>query len=178
MAKSTREKIIKEKSAGGRKAATQRNADAEIKKKVLKVPGLKKAKSTVKKRATPSPSQTGVNKLAPVFSALCGLLQPYRDELRPQTDKPGHLSLESKTPTYKNRPMYFAGVRLGKNYVSYYLMSAYACPDLLKAMSPGLKKRMQGKACFNFTVIDEELFAELARLTEAGFHKFKRLKYL
>jgi hypothetical protein len=33
-------------------------------------------------------------------------------------------------------------------------------------MSPGLRKRMQGKSCFNFTKLDEELFAELAVLTE------------
>lgn len=37
---------------------------------------------------------------------------------------------------------------------------------------------MQGKACFNFTTVAPEIFAELARLTQAGFEKFKSLKYL
>jgi hypothetical protein len=39
-------------------------------------------------------------------------------------------------------------------------------------MSPELKKRMQGKSCFNFTTPDEKLFKELAKLTKAGFAKF------
>jgi len=74
--------------------------------------------------------------------------------------------------------MYFAGVRQGKNYVSYYLMSVPACPELVREMSPGLKKRIQGKACFNFTTVETEMLAELERLTRAGFEKFKSLKYL
>jgi hypothetical protein len=45
-------------------------------------------------------------------------------------------------------------------------------------MSPGLKKHMQGKACFNFTSVETEMLAELERLTRAGFEKFKSLKYL
>ena len=45
-------------------------------------------------------------------------------------------------------------------------------------MSPALKKRMQGKACFNFTTIDEACFAELGRLTAAGLKVFKSGKFL
>ena len=41
-------------------------------------------------------------------------------------------------------------------------------PDLLKAMSPQLRKRMQGKSCFNFTKIDEALFDELSGITAKG----------
>ncbi len=57
-------------------------------------------------------------------------------------------------------------------------MSIYAHPDFVKNMSPELKKRMQGKGCFNFTAVDEPLFQELGRLTRAGYEKFKNLKYL
>ncbi len=39
-------------------------------------------------------------------------------------------------------------------------------------ISPQLKKRMQGKSCFNFTQIDPALLDELARLTERGFKAF------
>ena len=113
-----------------------------------------------------------------VFSALRGLIAPYEDSLAVKVPKPGYCYVESRTPTYKNRAMYFAGVRTGKNYVSYYLMSVYSSPEFVKNMSPGLKKRMQGKACFNFTAVDPELLSELARLTEAGYHKFKSMKYL
>jgi hypothetical protein len=79
----------------------------------------------------------------------------------------------------KNKqPLCFGGVRLGKAYVSFYLMSVYASPDLLKGMSPELKKRMQGKSCFNFKEVDEKLFKELARLTKAGAVKFSEETFI
>ena len=39
-------------------------------------------------------------------------------------------------------------------------------PDLQPVFEePQLRKRMQGKSCFNFTTIDEELFDELSVIT-------------
>jgi len=35
-----------------------------------------------------------------------------------------------------------------------------------------LKKRMQGKSCFNFSVPDAKLFKQLAQLTKIGFQRF------
>jgi hypothetical protein len=127
---------------------------------------------------TPNPKSAKAANLTPVFSALMALFAPYEKSLVLKTAKSGYSYLESRTPTYKNRPMFFAGVREGKNYVSYHLMPVAGCRELLDAMSPELRKRMQGKACFNFTEVDERLFKELAGLTHAGYEKFKSLKYL
>jgi hypothetical protein len=53
------------------------------------------------------------------------------------------------------------------------------CPDLTKSISPALKKRMQGKACFNFKSDPEpELVADLKRLTAAGFNLWREKKWL
>lgn len=71
---------------------------------------------------------------------------------------------------------YVAGIRVGKSYVSYYLMPVYGIPALLDGLSPGLRRRMQGKACFNFTHIDEALFSELATLTATGIDRFRDFK--
>jgi hypothetical protein len=57
-------------------------------------------------------------------------------------------------------------------------MPVYAFPELLDPISPGLKKRMQGKSCFNFTSVDEKLFNELAELTERGYERFKQEKLI
>jgi len=57
-------------------------------------------------------------------------------------------------------------------------MSVYACPQLLKGMSPELKKRMQGKSCFNFKEVDEKLFKELDKLTKAGAARFSDAKFI
>jgi hypothetical protein len=78
---------------------------------------------------------------------------------------------------YRGKPLYFAGIRTGKNYVSFHLLSLYYCPELLKGISPALKKRNQGKACFNFTAIDPECFAELSRLIAEGLKIFKTEKF-
>jgi len=43
-----------------------------------------------------------------------------------------------------------------------------------KGVSPELKKRMQGKTCFNFASVEEGLFGELAALTRKGFEEFQR----
>jgi hypothetical protein len=42
-------------------------------------------------------------------------------------------------------------------------------------MTKDLKKRMQGKACFNYKTVDDALFVELEELTENGFEEFKQL---
>lgn len=49
----------------------------------------------------------------------------------------------------------------------------YVFPELLDGISPELKKRMQGKSCFNFKAVDRELVRELEALTKAGFERFK-----
>lgn len=48
-------------------------------------------------------------------------------------------------------------------------MPVYVNPRLLDGISPALRRRMQGKSCFNFRHTDNELFAELARLTRSGY---------
>jgi hypothetical protein len=70
-------------------------------------------------------------------------------------------------------------VRLGKAYVSFHLMPLYMCPALAKSIAPALKKRMQGKTCFNFkTDPGPELITALTRLTEAAFQQWRGQKWV
>lgn len=78
-----------------------------------------------------------------------------------------YLLLGAATDKYPDG-LTFAGVQLGRRYVSYHLMCAYLAPDLVEAMSPQLRRRMQGKSCFNFTRVDDELFDELSSITARG----------
>jgi hypothetical protein len=108
-----------------------------------------------------------------IFKKLKAILVPYAAELVVVHDTDTHYYLDTKHVMPRNKlPLFFASVRIRKSYVSFYLMPVYACPDLLLTISPALKKRVQGKSCFNFKSADEELFAELAQLTKAGFKKF------
>ena len=102
--------------------------------------------------------------LQPVHERLKAILAPYRDRLTFSKDGPEGVYVE--LPGYEGQPWgYVGGTRLGKRYVSYYLMGVYGAPDLLESMSPDLRRRMQGKSCFNFTSIDDALLAELADIT-------------
>ncbi|HEX9840215.1 MAG TPA: hypothetical protein VGA72_12750, partial [Anaerolineales bacterium] len=56
------------------------------------------------------------------------------------------------------------------------LMPVYMFPDLLKGMSPELKKHMQGKSCFNFKKVEPDLFKELDELTRKGAERFRTSK--
>lgn len=86
------------------------------------------------------------------------------DEPAPKTS---YLLLGAPNEKYPDGLM-FGAVTIGKRYVSYHLMCVYVAPGLLQDMSPGLRKRMQGKSCFNFTNIDEVLFDELSEITAKG----------
>lgn len=77
-----------------------------------------------------------------------------------------YMLLGAPTKNYPDGQL-FAGVKLGKRYVSHYLMSVHMDPDR-HPVSPDLRKRMQGKSCFNFTRVDDGLFDELADLTARG----------
>lgn len=106
------------------------------------------------------------------FRALKKLLKPYERRLVVQADSENNYCLITKHIMKNKQPLWFAGVRKGKAYVSYHLIPVYACPELAKGMSPELKKRMQGKTCFNFKKVDEKLFKELGQLTKTALQRF------
>lgn len=117
---------------------------------------------------------------AAVHARLRAILAKYASRVLPAVkDEPGHYVLQGPpTPASRGRDVWFGGVRTGKSYVSYHLMPVYAFPELLRGVSPELKRRMQGKSCFNFRTADARLFRELAQLTEQGYRRFKREKLI
>lgn len=115
--------------------------------------------------------------LVATFRALREVMEPFAAGLRRKTDNDTELYLETRPPEGKE-PVFFGAVQLKKNYVSYHLMPIYTDPDLLEAVSPELKKRMQGKSCFNFKTVDPALFGELAELTGAGLERYKQHGYV
>ena len=113
---------------------------------------------------------------AATFRQLKAILEPYADRLRVAQDKPHNYYLEVKDKFCCGKPVFFASVRSGKAYVSFHLFPLYICPEMAAGISPQLKKRMQGKTCFNFTAPDAPLFAELSRLTADGLKRLKAVK--
>jgi len=109
-----------------------------------------------------------------VFSRVREVMKPYASLYNATTDSPKRYYLETKDGRYKGKPMMFGCVMMGKAYVSYHFFPLYVCPELTKKISKELKKRMQGKSCFNFKETDESLFKQLAELTAAGHQEFKK----
>jgi hypothetical protein len=126
--------------------------------------------------------------LVPVFEELRRRLSAHEDAFtvssnltdanRPTSRKedapsPGDTYMLLGTPDDKYPGgILFGGVKAQKRYVSYYLMPAYSEPELAASISAELRKRMQGKSCFNFTKVDEGLFDELADLTQRGLDAY------
>ncbi|MGI9204160.1 MAG: hypothetical protein ACR2Q3_09125 [Woeseiaceae bacterium] len=107
-----------------------------------------------------------------VFDALRSIMAAQASSLDIKRDEPGDYYVDTFYLRQNKKPLWFGGVQIRKNYVSYHLMPVYVNPDLLEDISPELRKRMQGKSCFNFKVVDEKLFAELSDLTEQGLNDY------
>jgi hypothetical protein len=111
------------------------------------------------------------------FAALRAILEPHAKRMTVTVDEPWHYELASRTMTDRiGRPLFCASVRINKNYVSYHFMPVHSNQTLRDSLSPALRKRMQGKSCFNFTTVDPGQLKELAAFTQKGIAAFTNLK--
>jgi hypothetical protein len=115
---------------------------------------------------------------APVFAALKPVLAKHVKKMQVKADTEIEYTLYTKKPSpfpqHKGEPLFFASIRVGKAYVSFHLLPLYMCPSLATQVPAGLKKRMQGKACFNFKAApDADQLAGLAKLTASGLALWK-----
>jgi hypothetical protein len=105
-----------------------------------------------------------------VHARLRAILLAHRGDLVVTRDEPAGVTLE--VPGLEGKPWgYVAGIRVGKRYVTYYLMPVYATPGLADSLSSELRKRRQGKSCFNFTKVDEALLDALTARAIPGFRE-------
>jgi hypothetical protein len=134
-----------------------------------RTPRKRPATAARKRPATAAPSD-----FAAVFAGLRRLLAPYARRMAVKHDTPVAYYLESTAANRYGEHVFFGAVRTGKSYVSFHLMPIYVFPDLARTLSPELKRRMQGKSCFNFRTVDRALFKELKELTARGYEQFER----
>jgi len=137
------------------------------------MPAASKTKRKTTERKTATTKTADFDK---TFAALKRLVTAHRAHTRVEIDQPGYYCTVSKLATCRGKPLWFAGVRKGKAYVSFHLTPMYMCPELAKGLSPELKKRRQGQGCFNFTSPDAKLFRELAAVTKAGMEAYRKKK--
>ncbi len=112
--------------------------------------------------------------LKPVYVELVRIMKKHEKNLKVFTNDKDTYSLIGPMSEKFKKELWFGGVQIKKNYVSYHLMPVYMYPDLGKEIPGSLKKRMQGKSCFNFKQVDKDLFKQLAELTEKSIKMFKQ----
>ena len=103
-----------------------------------------------------------------IEARLWSILEPYRGRL----EAGSVYGLMTLKWVGTNQHDFFAGVRVAPNHVAFHLMPVYADPHLLDDMSPALRKHLKGKTTFDFTTVDETLFAELTELTARSFEAY------
>ena len=84
-----------------------------------------------------------------VFEELKSIFKPYAKKMDVLQDTAECYMLNTRFIMKNKQSLCFGGVRQGKNYVSFYLMSVYAAPE-----------------------VDKKLFSELKQLTKDGAQKF------
>jgi len=112
--------------------------------------------------------------IKPVYNALVKIMKKHEKNLKVSSDNQSNYQLTGPMSEKFKKEQWFGGVQIRKNYVSYHLMPVYMYSDLVKEISPELKKRMQGKSCFNFKEIDKVLFKQLAKLTDKCIKTFEQ----
>lgn len=117
------------------------------------------------------------NDFPAVFETLRAILKPYAKKMTVTQDTENAFYLDAPYSEKWKKELYFGSVHIKKNYVSFYFMPVYMHPDLLRGVSPELKKRMQGKSCFNFKTVEKSLFDELSRLVKQGHERFLQENY-
>ena len=117
---------------------------------------------------------TSKNDFSSVFEQLKGILKPYAEKLTLKVDTSDTYYIDGPYSERWKKQLFFASAQVKKNYVSFYLMPVYMYPDLLNDISPELRKRMQGKSCFNFKRVEPGLFQELSDLTQKSVERFQQ----
>ncbi len=118
------------------------------------------------------------NSKTEVFTLLKSELSTYAKDMCVEKDTEDNYFLNTLKLGKNKKPHFFGAVQIKKNYVSYHLMPIYINPSLLDHISDDLKKRMQGKSCFNFKVVDKQLFSELKALSKTSYAFYEKEAYV
>ena len=103
--------------------------------------------------------------LAEVEARLRAILAPYEGRLEWATIY-GNLALRRPGA---NAHQWFAFVKPASKHIGFYLLPVHEHPELREGLSPGLAKRLTGKATFTFSTVDEALFVELEALVARAY---------
>ncbi|WP_437611807.1 hypothetical protein WMF20_07145 [Sorangium sp. So ce834] len=164
-------KRMTETTGAAKTAKTAKTAGAAKTAKSAKTAGAAKTAKTAGAAKAANDVRGGGGNGA--FEALRSILQRHARDLVVVHDTPDNYYLDTRTTAPNGKPLFFGAARAGRAYTSFYLMPVYTNPELLGGISPELKKRMQGKSCFNFKTREPALLDELEALTGRCFAQWR-----
>jgi len=123
------------------------------------------------------PTAKSISEAGAVFKTLKRIFAKYEKTMQVVCNLEGKYYLQTCDSPYRGKPVWLGGVEIKKNYVSFHLIPVYMFPDLKDNLSPELRKRMQGKSCFNFKKPEPQLFAELEHITAQGVERFRKFDW-
>ena len=123
----------------------------------------------------------------PVFARLRDLLHAHESDFTITHDTPERYGLEAPIGpatvrawggTVRTAKIPVAWVEMRKTCVSYHLMGISGNARLIASLSKPLRARMQGKACFNFTTVEDTLFQELQTVTAESLRGMRNAGFI
>lgn len=121
--------------------------------------------------------KSAVKKTAEVdalFARLRKVLLPYAKHMVVKFDGPGIYYLETEPVKKFGSEVFFGAVQAKRGFVMFHLLPLDVFPELAKAISPALRRRMKDETSFRFAELDPALVRELAALTRAGYRGYRR----
>jgi hypothetical protein len=125
-------------------------------------------------------SKTG--KLKRTFKKLKKILEQYEGSLKLKFDLKEKYELwtdkEVNIAGKNKKELFFAGLTIQKNYVSFYFMPIYVEPELKEKLEPELLKLLKGKSCFHIKSIDQELENKINDTLQKGYKLYQKNDFI
>jgi hypothetical protein len=121
-------------------------------------------------------------KLKRTFKKLKKILEQYEGSLKLKFDLKEKYELwtdkEVNIAGKNKKELFFAGLTLQKNYVSFYFMPIYVEPELKEKLDPELLKLLKGKSCFHIKSIDQELENKINDTLQKGYKLYQKNDFI
>jgi len=112
--------------------------------------------------------------ISETYEALAQILVPYARMFQSEMHPRMGYCLRAKTTERPPKELYFGGVQIHQEHVSFHLFPLYSFPDLEAKLSPELRQRQEGKTSFHIERgADPALLRELDSLTRACFERLR-----
>lgn len=78
----------------------------------------------------------------------------------------------------KKNEIYFAGLKIMTNSVTFHFMLIYTNPEVKELLHPDLLKLLKGKSCFHFKKLDQIMMEHVSHALDIGYKAYKKNEWV